>query len=139
TDFHTLFIAIARARGIPARWSIGFPLAYGDGAPATDQTVAGYHCWAEFYAPGVGWLPVDVSEARKHPELKDYFFGHLSGNRLLISRARDFVLEPDASGRRRNYLVYPVARVDGRDLEGVEWSFRYSDVPAQTLSAPWDA
>ena len=33
TDFHTLFIALARASGIPARWNMGFPLAYGDGTP----------------------------------------------------------------------------------------------------------
>ena len=48
---------------------------------------------------------------RKHPELKGYFFGHLSGNRILVSRARSFVLGADAI--ERNYLVYPVARVDG--------------------------
>jgi len=138
TDFHTLFMSLARASDIPVRWNMGFSLMYGDGraTPAVDQPVQGYHCWAEFWAPGAGWVPVDISEARKHPELKDYFFGHLSGNRVLISRARDFVLEPDANGRRRNYLVYPVARVDGRDLDGVEWSFRYSDVPAETLSTP---
>jgi transglutaminase-like putative cysteine protease len=130
TDFHTLFIALARTSGIPARFSMGFPLAYGDGrsAPAADQTVPGYHCWAEFWAPGAGWVPVDISEARKHPELKDYFFGHLSGNRILFSRARDFVLDPDATTTRRNYLIYPVVRVDGKDATGVEWSFKYSDL-----------
>ena len=128
TDFHTLFIVLARADGIPARWSIGFPLAYGDGksAPATEQSVAGYHCWAEFYAPKAGWIPVDISEARKHPELKEYFFGNLSGNRVLFSRAREFVLPADATPR--NYLVYPVVRVDGHDATGVEWSFHYTDV-----------
>jgi transglutaminase-like putative cysteine protease len=108
---------------------MGFPLAYGDGrsAPATDQAVAGYHCWAEFWAPGAGWVPVDISEARKHPELKGYFFGHISGNRILVSRARSFVLGADAS--ERNYLVYPVARVDGAEATGVAWKFTYSDVP----------
>src|SRR5207244_2870457 len=66
TDYHTLFIALARATGIPARWNMGFPVAYGDGKADTgDQTVAGYHCWAEFYAPGAGWVPVDISEARR--------------------------------------------------------------------------
>jgi transglutaminase-like putative cysteine protease len=129
TDFHTLFIALARTSGIPARWSIGFPVAYADGKPASEpQQVAGYHCWAEFYAPGAGWVPVDISEARKHPELKDYFFGGLSGNRVLLTRARDTLLEPDGTGRRLNYFVYPAVRVDGEDAKGVEWTFRYTDV-----------
>ena len=138
TDFHTLFMALARASGIPARWSMGFPLAYGDGrtTPATDQAVPGYHCWAEFWTPGAGWVPVDISEARKHPELKDYFFGHLSGNRVLFSRARDFLLEPDASGTRRNSIIYPIARADGRDLGGVQWTFHYTDVPQTGAVGP---
>src|SRR5438105_3422312 len=42
TDFHTLFIALARASGIPARWNMGFPVAYGPPA-AGEQSVAGYH------------------------------------------------------------------------------------------------
>jgi transglutaminase-like putative cysteine protease len=136
TDFHTLFIVLARASGIPARWSIGFPLAYGDGRPTGGEPtpVAGYHCWAEFYAPGAGWVPVDISEARKHPELKDYFIGWLSGNRVLFTRGRDQLLEPDADGKRLNYFIYPVARADGQDVPGVEWTFRYTDLPAERTS-----
>ena len=42
--------------------------------------------------------------------------------------ARDFVLDPDASATRRNYLVYPVARADGRDATDVAWTFRYADL-----------
>src|SRR2546426_4577470 len=114
TDFHTLFIALARASGIPARWNIGFPLAYGDGTAGAPQEVKGYHCWAEFYAPGAGWVPVDISEARKHPELKEYFFGALSGNRVLFTRARDAPLESDGTGRRLNYFIYPVRGPTGR-------------------------
>jgi transglutaminase-like putative cysteine protease len=129
TDFHTLFIALARASGIPARWNIGFPLAYGDGRSEGPQEVKGYHCWAEFYAPGAGWVPVDISEARKHPELKAYFFGGLSGNRVLFTRARDALLEPDGAGRRLNYFIYPVARADGADVPS-EWTLRYTDEPA---------
>ena len=129
TDFHTLFIALARASGIPARWNIGFPLAYGDGRDGgAPQQVSGYHCWAEFYAPGAGWVPVDISEARKHPELKEYFFGGLSGNRVLLTRGRDLVLDPGSDGKRLNYFVYPIARADGQELKGVEWTFRYVDV-----------
>ena len=132
TDFHTLFIALARASGIPARWNMGFPLAYGDGKGGATTAVPGYHCWAEFYAPGAGWTPVDISEARKHPELKDYFFGGLSGNRILFTRARDALLEPDGTGRRLNYLIYPIARADGADVSGVEWTFTYTDVTGST-------
>src|SRR5258708_19007934 len=61
TDFHSLFIGMMRAAGIPARFEIGFPL-------PTDQhagTIAGYHCWAEFYVERYGWIPVDASEAWK--------------------------------------------------------------------------
>ena len=57
TDFHSLFIAIARSRGIPARFTVGFPL----GKPTVGK-IPGYHCWAEFYAGGQ-WIPVDASEA----------------------------------------------------------------------------
>ena len=47
TDFHSLFIGMARSQGIPARFLIGFPI------PADRETgqVAGYHCWAEAYDP----------------------------------------------------------------------------------------
>jgi transglutaminase-like putative cysteine protease len=130
TDFHTLFIALARANGIPARWNIGFPLAYGDGTAQQGDPVpvAGYHCWAEFFAPGTGWVPVDISEARKHPELHDYFFGTLSGNRILFSRLRDAPLALGDADRARNYFIYPVARVDGVEMsDGIAWRFAYQD------------
>ena len=129
TDFHTLFIALARASGIPARWNMGFPFAYGDDKAdgPREVEVKGYHCWAEFYAPDAGWVPVDVSEARQHPELKDYFFGGLFGDRVLFTRGRDIALEPDGVGSRLNYFIYPVARADGRDIAGVEWKFHYTD------------
>jgi transglutaminase-like putative cysteine protease len=45
TDFHSLFIALARSRGIPARFTIGFPI-----GKAKSAEIPGYHCWAEFYA-----------------------------------------------------------------------------------------
>ena len=57
TDFHSLFMSLARAKGIPTRFVIGFPLT------APDGNVKGYHCWAEFYVKGKGWIPVDASDA----------------------------------------------------------------------------
>jgi transglutaminase-like putative cysteine protease len=126
TDFHSLFMALARAVDLPTRWNMGFPLAYGPPAPGVATPVQGYHCWAEFWEPDAGWVPVDISEARKRPELRDYFFGSLSGNRVLFTRGRDQRLD-DAAGSRQNYLVYPVARIDGVPYKEVTWSFTYRD------------
>jgi len=123
TDFHSVFISMMRSQHIPARFEIGFSIP--DDKAMSD--IAGYHCWAEFFDPQHGWVPVDISEARKHPELKGYFFGALSGNRILFTRGRDLLLEPDGDGRRLNYLIYPVARADGRDVSGIEWTFHYTD------------
>ncbi|MGA8145054.1 MAG: transglutaminase domain-containing protein, partial [Candidatus Acidiferrales bacterium] len=53
TDFHSLFIAMARAAGIPARFEIGFSLP----TNARAGVIASYHCWAQFYVNGIGWVP----------------------------------------------------------------------------------
>ena len=39
--------------------------------PARAATIPGYHCWADFYLDGVGWVPVDASEAWKAQEKAD--------------------------------------------------------------------
>ena len=64
TDFHSPFIGMMRADDIPARFDIGFPL------PENKEQgdIAGYHCWAEFFARNTGWVPVDISEAWKAKE-----------------------------------------------------------------------
>jgi transglutaminase-like putative cysteine protease len=81
TDFHSLFIAMARSQGIPARFEIGFPLP----PDKRSAEIAGYHCWSDFYIDGKGWIPVDISEAWKHPEKRDYFFGSHDVNRMQFS------------------------------------------------------
>jgi transglutaminase-like putative cysteine protease len=45
TDFHSVFISMARAEKIPSRFQIGFPLP----ADKHSAEIPGYHCWAEFY------------------------------------------------------------------------------------------
>lgn len=51
---HTL-IALARIRGIPARYVTGYLLASEDGV-AEDQAA---HAWAEIHIPGLGWVGFD--------------------------------------------------------------------------------
>jgi transglutaminase-like putative cysteine protease len=122
TDFHSLFIAIARSRGIPARFTIGFPL----GAPTVGK-IPGYHCWAEFYSGGQ-WVPVDASEAWKHPQLRQYYFGHLDADRVAFTMGRDLVLKPRQSGAPVNFLIYPYVEVDGKPLpkEQIKNQFEYA-------------
>jgi transglutaminase-like putative cysteine protease len=108
TDFHSLFIGMMRAAAIPARFEIGFPLP----ADQHDGAVAGYHCWAQFYVEPYGWIPVDASEAWKHPEKKNYFFGAHDDNRLQFTVGRDIRLDPPQRGDPLNYFIYPYAELD---------------------------
>ena len=85
TDFHSLFISLSRAQGVPARFEIGFPLPPERG----EGTIGGYHCWAMFHVDGQGWVPVDISEADKHPEMKEYYFGNLTEDRVTFTIGRD--------------------------------------------------
>lgn len=123
TDFHAIFIGYARAVGIPARFAIGFPLPAERGA----GQIAGYHCWAEFYAKGIGWTPVDASEAAKNPAKREYFFGAHDENRVEFSKGRDVLLAPRQQGDPLNYFVYPYAEVDGKALAAAELSVTYRD------------
>jgi transglutaminase-like putative cysteine protease len=123
TDFHSLFIAMARSRNIPSRFEIGFPI------PADKHSgeIAGYHCWAEFFEPKHGWIPVDISEAWKHPEKKDYFFGAHDANRVQFSMGRDLELSPKQEGAPLNYFVYPYVEVEGKEYSNVSNDFSFAD------------
>lgn len=123
TDFHSLFISLARGVGIPARFKIGFPLP----EDAHQGIVPGYHCWAEFYVDGTGWVPVDISEAWQHPGRHDYFFGSVDANRVRFSLGRDLTLVPKQNGSPLNYFVYPYAEVNGRPFEKMEKKFWFKD------------
>ncbi len=132
TDFHALFIGLCRAVGIPAKFAIGFPLPSERGA----GEIGGYHCWAEFYLAGYGWVPVDTSEASKHPEKREYFFGAHDENRVQFTIGRDLVLSPRQAGAPLNYFVYPYAEVDGKAYTEVKRTFRFADAGTGSGSAP---
>jgi transglutaminase-like putative cysteine protease len=122
TDFHSLFIGMMRSAGIPARFEIGFPLP----ADQHDGAVPGYHCWAQFYVQPYGWIPVDASEAWKHPEKKNYFFGAHDDNRLQFTVGRDIHLDPPQRGDPLNYFIYPYAELDGKPFP-LESKFSFQD------------
>ena len=132
TDFHSPFIGMMRADGIPARFDIGFPI------PENKDKgdISGYHCWAEFYAPKIGWIPLDISEAWKAKQKEDYFFGSVDANRVQFSTGRDITLVPKQDGPALNYFVYPYVEVDGKPYDKIDKQFSFEEVkPAEKKTA----
>src|SRR6266478_5643416 len=124
TDFHSLFIAMARSQHIPSRFEMGFSLPPDKSA----GEIAGYHCWAEFFNPQNGWVPVDISEAWKHQEKRDYFFGAHDAQRVQFSVGRDLKLNPTQQGEPLNYFIYPYVEVAGQTYLNVAYAFSFANL-----------
>ncbi len=127
TDFHSLFIAMARSEKIPSRFEIGFSIP--PDKPSGD--IAGYHCWADFYTSDLGWVPVDISEAWKHQEKHDYFFGSRDADRVQFTVGRDLRLNPPQAGPPLNYLIYPYVEVSGKPFASIDKDFSFKEETAE--------
>jgi transglutaminase-like putative cysteine protease len=125
SDFHSVFMGLTRAREIPSYFEIGFPL-----PPDTAEgEIGGYHCWAWFHGgDAAGWIPVDASEADKHPELFEYYFGALTVDRVAFSQGRDLTLVPAQQGEPLNFLIYPYVEIDGAAGGTVNKRFTFRDL-----------
>lgn len=130
TDFHSLFISLARAKGIPARFIIGFPM-----SGAAGQT-SGYHCWAEFHVQGKGWIPVDPSEASKSVDdaRRQYLFGNLDADRIQVTIGRDIKLTPPTA-EPLNFFIYPHAELNGEKVGSPAVSLVFRE-HGQSATAP---
>lgn len=127
TDFHSLFAAMMQAQGIPVKFEMGYPLT--PGADQGELKAGGYHCWAKFFIPGYGWIPVDISEANKAPEKKEYFWGGICENRIRFSTGRDILLSPPQKGERLNFFgPDPYMEADGKPFSGFVRSIAYRDI-----------
>jgi transglutaminase-like putative cysteine protease len=145
TDFESLWASLARAKGIPTQIVYGAFLKPDLRARDDDQS---YHCWAEFYAPGLGWLHHDVSVADLYagdypitpenerlvrltaadgtfgndPAKVEYYFGNLDERRVVWSRNRDLLLSPRQEGEPVNALPKAYVEIDGKaHPEGAGW------------------
>jgi len=146
TDFESLWASLARARGIPTQIVYGSFLKPDLRAQDQDQS---YHCWAEFYAPGLGWVHHDVAVADLYhgdfpvnadnerllrltvadgvfgndPAKVNYYFGSLDERRVVWSRNRDLVMTPRQDGEPVNALPKAYVEVDGKvHPEGTGWT-----------------
>ena len=122
TDYHSYFISLDRTMGVPARFHMGFPIPEGDSG-----NVGGYHCWADYYIQGKGWYPVDISEADKDPNKKDYYFGTVSESRVEMMVGRDFELKGYDSGLV-NLFIYPIMEIDDQDSKSYTKKFTYKNL-----------
>jgi transglutaminase-like putative cysteine protease len=123
TEFHSLFISLARSAQLPARFAVGAAIP----SERNEGGVDGYHCWAEFYAEDK-WWPVDISEANKYTPLATYYFGHHPANRIELSRGRNIVPDPMPESGPINFFVYPVLEIDGKASQ-VKTTFSFRRVP----------
>jgi len=135
------FIAYCHRVGVPARPVRGAMFTHPRdtsgrrfGVAAEGEPVIG-HSWAEFEAPGLGWLPVEfhaivfrsTSERNCYDEtlrqtldgdfdfLRDFYFGGLDNQRMVCSRS--------------SIQIMPVRYYDGLQPEGARWR----PVPMQRL------
>lgn len=123
TDFHSLFISVANAMGIPAKFVIGFSLPQ-ENSGGTDS----YHCWLEFYDPDAGWVPLDIAEAWKDKSKFNYNFGAVDENRIEFTRGRDITLTPAQQGGSLNFFIYPYVEIDGKEFTNIKVSLQYQDI-----------
>jgi hypothetical protein len=113
TDMHSLFIAMARARGIPARMQYGYRLLDGRAGAAYDP---GYRCWVEFFVPGTGWVPTDVVAA-DNAEPSAYRWVSLSSTRVWLWSGRSFQLDPPAKAGAIDTMICGWAEIDGKAVD----------------------
>lgn len=150
-DISPVFVTMARSVGVPAREIFGTRI-------AKEGDISGaYHCRAEFYLPGYGWVPVDPSDVLKFMlkkeceiddpetiEVRQYLFGAQTETYIDFYAGRDITLNPAQDGGKLNYFMYPYAEVDGEPLdfvppghpayqEGLEYVVTYEEIVGSTL------
>lgn len=129
TDINSTFVALCRAAGVPARAIFGIRM----GKKPVQDITKWQHCWAEFYLPGYGWVPVDPADVRKmmlkhnlkldDPETvqyRKYFWGAWDPYRVQLSIGRDLMLNPPQEGVPLNDFGYPYAEVGNKTLDWLD-------------------
>jgi transglutaminase-like putative cysteine protease len=125
TDQHALFIALCRARGIPCRLVFGSRLKPDNEGKDHDP---GYRCWPVFFAPNLGWVPVDVSSGDTGGDKAGDWFGGLDDRRIEWAEGRDFELEPK-SKVRPDLVIRGWVEVDGKPVKTLVRTLNFKSEP----------
>jgi transglutaminase-like putative cysteine protease len=145
-DINALFVALARAKGIPARDVYGVRVApsalgYASLGRAGGNVTNAQHCRAEFWLPTHGWVPVDPADVRKvileegggkAPDdpmvlaARRRLFGSWEMNWVAFNTGHDLAL-PRAARGKLPFLMYPQAESGGARLDALDAeTFQYS-------------
>lgn len=118
-DYASLFIALCRAAGIPARPVVGYWAISG-----IEQT----HVWAEFYLEPFGWIPADPTIGQLKPSQRDYYFGNMDNQRVILNKGFNIQLDPPGPNNHvATFLQVPLwwfwgsGDADGTYLEPTTW------------------
>jgi transglutaminase-like putative cysteine protease len=133
TDVSSIFVALLRNAGIPAREVFGIRAGSSKISKSCGKSdekgfaniTGGQHCRAEFYIVGIGWVPADPADVtkvmkqekldindKKIQDLRKYFFGNWEMNWVAFNYARDFILNPKPAQYPLNMFGYPYAEMD---------------------------
>jgi hypothetical protein len=111
TDMHSLFIAMARSQGIPARMEFGYRLKAEKEDAEFDPS---YRCWVEYFLPGSGWVPTDIVVADAgEREARMASYGKLDARRVWLWQGRGLDLVPKQSGPPIQTMSCGWAEIDG--------------------------
>lgn len=130
-DISSLFVALARAAGLPARDVFGIRVAdstdFKSLGRSGDITKA-QHCRAEVYLDAHGWVAVDPADVRKvvleenlpldNPSVRAFrekSYGNWEMNWVGYNTARDFVLP--GGDLQQGFLMYPAAITSRGELD----------------------
>lgn len=153
-DLNALYVALARASGLPARDVYGLRVApsrfgYKSLGAGSENVTKAQHCRAEVYLTGYGWVAVDPADVRKvmleeppadNPidapvvvAAREKLFGAWEGNWLAYNTAHDLVLP--GSQHKVAFLMYPQAEVGGELLDSLDPdTFKYTITSAEIAS-----
>ncbi len=130
-DINSLYVALARAAGPPARDFFGIRVADSKVSKSLGKSgdiTKAQHCRAEVFIEGKGWFPVDPADVRKVVleeqvaldsdkvrALRERLFGNWEMNWVGFNYARDFTLAGMKDGPI-GFLMYPYAETpDGTE------------------------
>jgi transglutaminase-like putative cysteine protease len=151
-DLNALFVALARAEGIPARDVYGIRVApsklgYKSLGPALGNITKAQHCRAEFYDAAFGWVPVDPADVRKVMLEEDggkkiddpmvvaarrRLFGSWEMNWLAYNTGADLSL-PNSTRGKVGFLMYPQSetaegRLDSLDPDNFKYTISSREI-----------